>query len=157
MVEQKEHRLGDEHPLSDKAQLVLLAFLICIWIIDSFVLKLYIITSVPLPLKLITALILAAFGVYLIENSHRLVIDAEEPELITTGVYSLTRHPMYLGIMLFELGIVATTLSIPALLFWVLIFLAYNQFAAFEEESLIRNLGDDYHAYMSRVKRWGIL
>ena len=153
MVEQKE-TVGDEHPLSDRIQLILLAFLICIWVTDSFFLRRYILTNIPWLFRLSAAVILVLIGVYLIEKSHKLVIDVEKPQLITTGVYSVTRHPMYLGIMLFELGIVTTTLSIPALLFWVLIFLAYNNFAFFEEESLIKNIGDESRNYMRQVRRW---
>lgn len=156
MIEQKEQRLGEEHPLSDRVQIVLLAFLICIWVIDSFLLRMYTLTDIPLMFRLSPAIILVVIGAYLIQNSHLRVIEAEKPKLITDGVYSYTRHPMYLGIMLFELGIVSTTFSIPALLFWVLICFAYNQFAVFEEESLIRNLDDEYRAYMSLVKRWSL-
>ncbi len=156
MVKQEEKRLGEEHPLSDKVQIILLVILVCIWVIDSFVFRFYTLTDIPLLFRLFAALILAGLGVSLIKQSHRLVIDTEKPELVTGGVYSFTRHPVYLGIMFFELGIVATTFSIPALLFWVLIFLAYNQFATFEEQSLLRNLGDKYRTYMSKVKRWGI-
>jgi protein-S-isoprenylcysteine O-methyltransferase Ste14 len=63
---------------------------------------------------------------------------------------------MYLGLMLFELGIVTTTLSIPAFLVWLFLFIAYNQFAIFEEKSLVNVLGEEYRGYMRKVKRWVI-
>jgi len=85
-----------------------------------------------------------------------LVIESDEPGLVDWGVYSITRHPMYLGSMLFELGIVTTTLSIPALLLWLVLFIAYNQFAVYEENSLVDILEDEYRDYMKKVKRWAL-
>ena len=64
---------------------------------------------------------------------------------------------MYLGIMLFELGLVSSTLSIPALLLMIAIFVANNKFAEYEESSLIQELGDEYENYLSKVKRWGLV
>jgi hypothetical protein len=48
---------------------------------------------------------------------------------------------MYLGSMLFELGIAGTTMSVLALVFWLAIFFMYNRFAAYEENSLLSLLG----------------
>jgi protein-S-isoprenylcysteine O-methyltransferase Ste14 len=90
-------------------------------------------------------------------SSHKLVIEATDPTLVDWGVYRVTRHPMYLGIMLFELGLVSSTLSIPALLLMIAIFAANNKFAEYEENSLIQELGDEYKAYLSKVKRWGLV
>ena len=148
--------IGEEHPDSDRVQLILLAVLVVVWLVDSFLLKWGTITQVPLFARLVTTIVFIGFGVYLVQKSHKLVIEAEEPGLVDWGVYSISRHPMYLGSMLFELGIVTSTLSIPALLVWVVIFIAYNRFAAFEEESLLEVLGDEYKQYQSKVRRWAI-
>jgi protein-S-isoprenylcysteine O-methyltransferase Ste14 len=85
------------------------------------------------------------------------VIEADEPKLVDWGVYSITRHPMYLGVMLFELGIVTTTLSTLSLIIWIVISIIYNQLAAYEENSLNDVLEDEYKQYQKRVKRWGII
>ena len=152
-----EHELlGEEHPQSDRAQVIMLLILLVVWIIDSFLLKWYIITEVPLLIRLGASVVFAIVGVYLVQQSHKLVLESKEPKLVYWGVYSITRHPMYLGIMLSELGIIVTTLSILALLVWVIIFILYNQFAAYEENSLIEVLGDEYKSYQDKVKRWGV-
>ena len=90
-------------------------------------------------------------------SSHKLVIEAAEPKLVDWGVYRVARHPMYLGIMLFEFGLVSSTLSIPALLLMIAIFAANNKFAEHEESSLIQELGDEYRTYLKKVKRWGLV
>ena len=156
MDEYEHKRLGEEHPKSDQAQIVLLVVLIGVWIIDSFLLKLYPLTSVPLIIRLVSSLALIGIGVYFVYKSHSLVIEADEPELVDWGVYSVTRHPMYLGSMFFELGIVTTTLSVPAFIVWLILFVAYNQFASYEEDSLVELLGEEYRSYMTDVKRWGL-
>ncbi len=90
-------------------------------------------------------------------SSHKLVIEAAEPKLVDWGVYRVVRHPMYLGIMLFELGLVSSTISIPALMLMIAIFFANNKFAEYEENSLVQELGDDYKRYLTKVKRWGLV
>ncbi len=148
--------MGEEHPRSDQLQIILLVILVAVWITDSFILKLYTQTQVPALIRYGACVILAGAGVYLVQQSHSLVIESDEPKLVDWGVYGISRHPMYLGSMLFELALVATTLSIPALIVWAVIFAAYNQFAAYEEDSLLENLGDEYRSYQRRVKRWAV-
>jgi len=148
--------IGEEHPDSDRVQLILLAALVVVWLVDSFLLKWGTITQVPLFARLGNSVAFIGFGAYLVQKSHKLVIEADEPGLVDWGVYSISRHPMYLGSMLFELGIATSTLSVPALLVWVVIFLEYNRFAAFEEESLLEVMGDEYKQYQSKVRRWAI-
>jgi len=126
------------------------------WLIDSFILQWYTLNSIPLLVRLGVGVVSVGMGIYLVQQSHRLVIDAEEPGLVDWGVYSVTRHPMYLGSMLLELGVVLTTMSVPALVFWIVIFFMYNRFAAYEENSLIDLLGDEYRDYQKRVRRWGL-
>ena len=153
-----EHKLlGEEHPKSDQLQIILLVILIGVWIIDSFVLKLCTQIQVPAIIRYGLSIIFVGLGIYFVQQSHKLVIEADEPGLVDWGVYSLSRHPMYLGSMLVELGIVTTTLSIPALLVWSIIFYVYNQFAVYEENSLIAILGEEYEKYRKKVNLWIII
>lgn len=74
--------------------------------------------------------------------------------LVDTGIYSLVRHPQYLGgvLALFT----ANFLFYPHWLFAVLgiagILILYFS-CAYEERRLIERFGDDYRAYMERVPR----
>jgi protein-S-isoprenylcysteine O-methyltransferase Ste14 len=75
--------------------------------------------------------------------------------LVVTGVYKLTRNPMYVGLALVLVGWAVFLWS-----GWVLpgpvVFVAY--IAAFqiepEERALDRLFGDAYSAYKSQVRRW---
>lgn len=75
--------------------------------------------------------------------------------LITEGVFSKTRNPMYLGMftMVFGVGIFSTNLL--SLLF-PLIFLLYVRilFVAKEEQMLKDTFGKAYIDYKNRVPRW---
>jgi protein-S-isoprenylcysteine O-methyltransferase Ste14 len=151
----REHKLlGEEHPQSDLVQVILLIILLGIWILDSFFFHWYTLNIVPFVAKLGLGLVITGSGAYLVQQSHKLVFETKVPKLVDWGVYSVTRHPMYLGIMLIELGVILTTFSVPAFVFWIVIFFIYNLFAAFEENSLIENLGDEYREYQKRVRRW---
>jgi protein-S-isoprenylcysteine O-methyltransferase Ste14 len=75
--------------------------------------------------------------------------------LVTTGIHSLTRNPIYVGYFLVYIGI-----SIAARSPWVLILvlplaitIRYGVVAR-EEAYLERRFGDVYRDYKARVRRW---
>jgi protein-S-isoprenylcysteine O-methyltransferase Ste14 len=91
-------RLGEEHPQSDRAQLLMLAAFICVWAGDSFLLRLTVYGGLaPWPLRVALGVALASAGVYLVRESHRLVIESTSPRLVDSGVYGLSRHPCTWG------------------------------------------------------------
>lgn len=75
--------------------------------------------------------------------------------LITDGVFSISRNPIYLGdlLLLFAwavwLGNVVVLLPVP-LFVW---FISRYQIAP-EEEALAARFGESYRAYSERVRRW---
>ncbi len=75
--------------------------------------------------------------------------------LVRSGVYRLSRNPMYVGVLLL---LVAWAVYLSALWVWlgVLTFYLYIdrfQIAA-EERALTARFGVDYEAYCARVRRW---
>ena len=78
----------------------------------------------------------------------------EQHKLVTSGVYSHVRHPMYSA---FWLWAVAQALLLPNWIagpagligFGTLFFLRVGR----EEELMIETFGDDYHHYMARTSR----
>ncbi len=149
-----EARLGEEHPLCDTAQVAMLLTFLVVWGLDSW----YGVTACgflcPWMIRVAAGLALVGFGGYLVEESHELVIDAEEPGLVDWGVYALVRHPMYLGVLLVYLGLATATLSVASLALLPVFFYAYDRFAAYEERELVEALGGEYLGYMGRVRRW---
>lgn len=75
--------------------------------------------------------------------------------VVSTGVYRLTRNPMYLGLALILLGL-AVYLASPWVLLGPLVFAAYiTRFQIVpEERALQTRFGAAYTAYRARVRRW---
>ena len=74
--------------------------------------------------------------------------------LITDGPYALTRNPMYLGHLLFMVGLVGVTRSPLALVLAARAVLRFTGRVRIDEERLERAFGDEYRAYRARAPRW---
>lgn len=75
--------------------------------------------------------------------------------LVTSGIYRVTRNPMYLGLLLVLVALAVFLFSIWALLGPAAFFLYIGRFQiAPEERALTALFGADYTAYRSRVRRW---
>ena len=74
--------------------------------------------------------------------------------LVTTGPYAWCRNPMYLGHLIFLLGMALTIQSPLALLFLVFSAAWFHRRVARDENRLRELFGADYEAYAARVKRW---
>ncbi|MBN1682158.1 isoprenylcysteine carboxylmethyltransferase family protein [Candidatus Bathyarchaeota archaeon] len=147
--------LGDEYPKSDEIQVVMLIFFLLIWGLDSFWLNF---STVQL---LIPSYILIFFGfmmfivsAYMMNESHKLVIDPEQHSFVDYSVFSWVRHPMYLGSVLIYFSFSLVTLSIVSLVLSVIYFIIYDRFADYEEKELIKLLNGVYLEYMKKVHRW---
>lgn len=149
---------GEEYPRSDEMQVAMFIVFLLSWIVDSFYLRstTFLAAYIPLPMRLFVAGASIVSGLYLINESHKLVIDEvrDEPALVDSGVYSRVRHPMYLGVLLTYIGLISSTTSVVSLGLWLGIFVAYDKFAAYEEQDLTRLLGEEYVDYKRRVPRW---
>ncbi|HUS25564.1 MAG TPA: isoprenylcysteine carboxylmethyltransferase family protein [Candidatus Binatia bacterium] len=79
----------------------------------------------------------------------------ESSKLVSTGVFALTRNPMYLGMTLLLVAWAAYLATAWALLGPVL-FVAYiTRFQILPEERALSGLfGSSFAAYMARVRRW---
>jgi len=75
--------------------------------------------------------------------------------LVTTGIYRLSRNPMYLGLLLALVAWVVFLGNVLALL-PVVAFVAYmNRFQITpEERALAAMFGTEFKAYKQRVRRW---
>jgi protein-S-isoprenylcysteine O-methyltransferase Ste14 len=75
--------------------------------------------------------------------------------LVTSGVFSLTRNPMYLGLTLVLLGVVILLGSVtPFSVVFVLPLLLDRVFIAEEERILEQTFGEGFLEYRARVRRW---
>jgi len=89
------------------------------------------------------------------ENNTTVKPYLEPTSLITSGPFSLSRHPMYLGMASVLLGVAVNHGTIITFVFPLLyVILMETLFIPFEEETLIRIYGVDYRDYQSKVRRW---
>ncbi len=84
------------------------------------------------------------------------VLTFDEPgQLVTEGVFRVSRHPMYLGFALVLAGLAGMLRSLPAAgLAAAFVLVADRWYVAFEERWLHAKFGDTYRAYAGRTRRW---
>jgi protein-S-isoprenylcysteine O-methyltransferase Ste14 len=100
-------------------------------------------------------LILLYSGASFIKAKSGLLPFSEATTLVTGGLYRYTRNPMYLGMVLFLLGVAlylgSLSVLIPVAAFgWII----DRQFIKNEEIFLAGIFGDEFKEYKKRVRRW---
>lgn len=74
--------------------------------------------------------------------------------LCSSGLFALSRHPVYAGIRATMLGQLLLIGSWPMLCLWLLCELLVQLQARFEEAAMLRVHGELYGDYCARVARW---
>ena len=123
------------------------------------------VAELPEPVRLSLAAMLGAVGVAVaisgvmsFRRAHT-TVSPLKPEtsaaLVSTGVYSFTRNPMYLGIALALFAWAVYLSSIRSLLGPVIFVLYITRFQIVPEERVLERLfGAPFTAYKKRVRRW---
>jgi protein-S-isoprenylcysteine O-methyltransferase Ste14 len=115
-----------------------------------------------LPAPFAAGVLALALGLWLFYRSHAdlgrnwsITLEVRERHvLITRGIYSRIRHPMYLALFLYSAGmalVLPNWVAGPAYLvsFGLLFVLRIDR----EERMMLEEFGPDYQAYMARTKR----
>ena len=87
---------------------------------------------------------------------HVTVLQLAAPQtLVQEGPFAYSRNPLFVGIFLIALGMSLVFQSLSAVIVsFVLLGFAQWWLIYREEPSLLAAFGDDYRAYMQRVRRW---
>jgi protein-S-isoprenylcysteine O-methyltransferase Ste14 len=111
----------------------------------------------------LVGLIPLCFGIWINLSADRAfhqagttVKPSEEPStLVTTGVFSISRNPMYLGFVAILVGIALLlgTLS-PYLIVIAFAVLMDRMFITLEEKNLERKFSSTWMKYKQKVRRW---
>jgi protein-S-isoprenylcysteine O-methyltransferase Ste14 len=72
-------------------------------------------------------------------------------QVVRSGVFSLVRHPVYLGSILLFFSFLLLSMSAIALIIWIIIVIFYVFLSRYEEKILIEKLRKDYEQYMKEV------
>jgi protein-S-isoprenylcysteine O-methyltransferase Ste14 len=116
--------------------------------------------SIFLPLAVGTAWLYAGLFIYLLGIAFlgltmRTFTTTPIDKPNTTGIYRITRHPWYLGLLSIYIGIGIASASwvyLLACLIWIPII--RNLLMIVEERECCERFGDAYLEYMNRTPRW---
>ena len=75
-------------------------------------------------------------------------------ELITKGIYQVSRHPMYLSTFLICMGTGIATVSWIFMLLSLLMAYCFRGEALLEERICLEQYGSEYQDYMKKIPRW---
>ena len=74
---------------------------------------------------------------------------------ISSGPFRISRHPMYLGMILILLGVAVFLGSLISFVFPIIFVMIMEKlFIPMEEKNLEKKFGDKYIAYKKRVRKW---
>jgi len=80
---------------------------------------------------------------------------SETNKLISTGIYKLSRNPMYLGVVGMLLAVAIFAGTFPFYLATAAYFIIINfVFCPYEEDKLSETFTEDYLCYKNKVRRW---
>ena len=76
-------------------------------------------------------------------------------QLVTGGIYRVSRNPMYVGFTLWYLGVASWANSLwPLLLLPLVVVIMIYGVILREERYLDRRFGEEYRRYRAQVRRW---
>ena len=104
---------------------------------------------------LVLSLILVWIAQSQMANSWRIGIDEKNrTQLVTSGMFSISRNPIFLGIMIANVGLFLVIPNAFTLLIVSLSTISINTQIRLEEEFLKREFGAKYENYLKKVSRW---
>jgi protein-S-isoprenylcysteine O-methyltransferase Ste14 len=131
------------------------------WVASGFAFRL----DVPDPVRICGAVTLALIGSAIAISGTqafrraKTTVNPTAPEnataLVRTGIYGVTRNPMYLGMLIALAGWSIFLASGLAFLGMPTFALYLGRFQIAPEERMLEKLfGEDYSVYKSKVRRW---
>jgi len=88
------------------------------------------------------------------KESWRIGIDTEtKTKLITTGLFGISRNPIFLGMIVSLVGLFFLTPNTWTLLFMILGYVLIQIQIRLEEDFLIEQHGNEYLEYKEKVRR----
>jgi protein-S-isoprenylcysteine O-methyltransferase Ste14 len=115
--------------------------------------------SIFLPLKLNTIWFITGLLIYLPIMCFLILgimnfASTPAEELVTKGVYSISRNPSYFSNVLVKISIGMVCLSWLFLLVAIADFILLSTIISGEEQFLLKNYGNDYRDYLNKTPRW---
>jgi len=103
---------------------------------------------------LIISLVWTVIAQIHMKNSWRIGIDTEmKTELVTNGLFSISRNPIFFGMIITLIGVFLATPNAFTVLFLILGYVLIQIQIRLEEEFLSKEHGDKYLEYKQKVRR----
>jgi protein-S-isoprenylcysteine O-methyltransferase Ste14 len=125
--------------------------------------SLNLIFAIPASLRIVVGVGLVLAGVTAIVLAKRVLRNAGQPsglgkpttQVVETGIYRFSRNPLYLGLVAVLAGLgLSVNIAWWVLLTLPMLFALQRLLIIPEEQYLLGRFGEQYAAYMSRVRRW---
>jgi protein-S-isoprenylcysteine O-methyltransferase Ste14 len=115
--------------------------------------------AVFLPLRLGTAWLISGLLFYLFGMVLTIVAvlnfaTSPKNKVITKGLYRFSRNPMYVGLILLQIGLGIACASWLYLLLTVVLMILLNANSPAEERYCLYRYRDDYRKYMNSTPKW---
>ena len=89
-----------------------------------------------------------------LRESSSLGLPQEQTSLKTSGIYKISRNPMYVAFYLSFFGAIFYTLNLIVMIFTLISILIYHKIILSEERYLEQQFGEIYLQYKKRVRRY---
>lgn len=132
-------------------------FFMIIWMLDLvFLISVILNSLIPLIIRLILFFIIVCLGIIFIYLSRKALFpDGELTSiLLTEGIFSRVRHPLYLGGLLIYLSFIFLSISLISIALFVINFILHNKMATYEEKILEDIFSNQYLDYRKQVPKW---
>lgn len=100
-------------------------------------------------------------GLLLIAWTYKLFMKNKTPEnfsrskaVVKEGPYEVSRNPMYIGAVLFLIGISLLLGNYITFISPLILLIILNRFVLLEEKKIQRELGKEYLKYKEKTRRW---
>ncbi len=106
---------------------------------------------------ILLGLALSAAGKYLFKVRQTNIMTFDEPDcLVTEGVFSFSRNPMYLGFSIIIWGSAVSMGAAWSSLGLAILFVLITDrwYIEYEEKAMQKKFGKRYHDYCQNVRRW---
>lgn len=103
---------------------------------------------------LIVGLLFTVFSLINLGSSTRFGLPTEKTEFKTNGLYKISRNPMYVGFDLLTISSMIYTLNIWVIALGIYSIVIYHLIILGEERFLKNRFGEQYTAYMLKIRRY---
>ncbi len=131
---------------------------VIIMLLDSYIFQISIWLNelVPFFIRIILCAIVLIIALIFVKLAHDALFHHNAPPntLITEGILSHVRNPMYLGVLLIYVSFLCLSISLISIVFFIFVVVIYNKMVNYEEKVLEEIFGKDWLAYKKRVPKW---